>query len=527
MIHHQKILRAATMQHKYGVSNPSHILAAQQKRKNTFMANYGVDNPRKSPTIKDAIIRTKRDKYGEDLHIITSKIKKTNNDRYGMDWYMGTSDFFEKSISTLLDKYGVTNPSKSPSIVAKRLQTNMDRYGVPHYSMSNMWNNQVRDTCMKRYGVDHYSKTTSYKEGITSTHLSRYGRHFTQMHIPDDVLSQLNDSVWLIQQHHDLQKSVVDISNELGVSWSIVDNRLKIFSIKHKLYYTSAPEKSIVEFLQSCQNSPIILRDKTIIGKELDIFVPTYNLAIEVNGVFWHSELNGKFRTYHLHKTLLCNEKGLKLLHITDNQWYQQRPIVESIIKNAINHPTIIPIHARKCIINQVSKEDAVTFLQDNHIQGGIAAGTINLGLFYNGSLVYLLSLGKSRYNKRYQYELIRMGSLLNHRVRGGASRLWKHFVSIYKPNTVVSYMDKTYSNERNPVYTNMGFIFSHTAPPNYKYFKRSDTTRLWSRVQFQKHKLPAILPTYDHNETEWSNMQNNGYDRIWDCGNDCWVWRK
>ncbi len=41
-----------------------------------------------------------------------------------------------------------------------------------------------------------------------------------------------------------------------------------------------------------------------------------------------------------------------------------------------------------------------------------------------------------------------------------------------------------------------------------------------FSRLQFQKHKLKNILENFDPNLTEWENMQLNGFDRIWDCGN-------
>ena len=43
--------------------------------------------------------------------------------------------------------------------------------------------------------------------------------------------------------------------------------------------------------------------------------------------------------------------------------------------------------------------------------------------------------------------------------------------------------------------------------------------------MKYQKHKLPKLLEAFDANLTEWQNMQNNGYDRIWDCGNDVWKW--
>ena len=43
--------------------------------------------------------------------------------------------------------------------------------------------------------------------------------------------------------------------------------------------------------------------------------------------------------------------------------------------------------------------------------------------------------------------------------------------------------------------------------------------------MSFQKHKLNKILNKFESNLTEWKNMQLNGYDRIWDCGNGKWVW--
>ena len=39
-------------------------------------------------------------------------------------------------------------------------------------------------------------------------------------------------------------------------------------------------------------------------------------------------------------------------------------------------------------------------------------------------------------------------------------------------------------------------------------------------RMQYQKHKLHKKLKAVDLQLTEWENMANNGYDRVWDCGN-------
>lgn len=49
----------------------------------------------------------------------------------------------------------------------------------------------------------------------------------------------------------------------------------------------------------------------------------------------------------------------------------------------------------------------------------------------------------------------------------------------------------------------------------------------LESRIKYQKHKLLKLLKAFSPSLTEWENMKNNGYDRIWDCGNDVWIWNK
>ena len=54
---------------------------------------------------------------------------------------------------------------------------------------------------------------------------------------------------------------------------------------------------------------------------------------------------------------------------------------------------------------------------------------------------------------------------------------------------------------------------------PNYFYFKK-DVLEIESRVKYQKHKLPNLLENFDSNLTEWENMQNNEFNRIFDCGN-------
>ena len=65
--------------------------------------------------------------------------------------------------------------------------------------------------------------------------------------------------------------------------------------------------------------------------------------------------------------------------------------------------------------------------------------------------------------------------------------------------------------------------MYSHSSAPAYAY--TTDYQTLENRIKFQKHKLEKQLEKYDSNLSEWDNMQLNGYDRIWDCGTDVWLY--
>ena len=61
--------------------------------------------------------------------------------------------------------------------------------------------------------------------------------------------------------------------------------------------------------------------------------------------------------------------------------------------------------------------------------------------------------------------------------------------------------------------------------PPEYRYFKRNNSSTTHSRHDFQLSLLKDKVDTFDPELSEWENMQANGYDRIWDCGYSEWVW--
>ncbi len=344
---------------------------------------------------------------------------------------------------------------------------------------------------------------------------------YTQRNIADDVLSKLKDPTWLTDQHHTNTKTIEKIAGELGVSVKCVSGYFDKGGVKKLKFATSQPERELVEYIRSLNILDVEVGNRSVIAPlELDIFIPTHNLAIELNGIKWHSEGSGRSKYYHLYKTKLCTSKGIRLLHFWDTEWIHQRSLVESMIQNALGC-TPIKIGARSCRVQPVPSTDAITFLNANHLQGACRA-KINYGLYYGHELVALMTFGAPRFSKHHQFELVRYCSKVGTIVQGGAGKLHAAFVANYDPSTIVSYSDMRIATGN--MYRLLGYAHTHTSAPNYHYFHPSNYT-LRSRIAFQKHKLQSTLPYFDPNITEWENMQINGYDRVWDCGNNVYVW--
>lgn len=288
----------------------------------------------------------------------------------------------------------------------------------------------------------------------------------------------------------------------------------KCFPIRSKKQY------EIYEWLNQF-NVNCIFNDRQLIKpKELDILTETF--AIEYDSLMFHSSgksnwgaLDNESHANHISKLISVESKGIQLFRIFSNEWHSKQNIWKSVILSKLNLTN--RIYARKTVVRQVSSNEAVLFENDNHLQGS-GISSIRLGLEYNGQLVSLMTFGKSRFNKNYEYELIRFCSLINTTVVGGASKLLKYFENTYKPKSLISYANRRWS--QGNLYEKLGFEKIRETKPNYFYFKGGDNSVLESRNKYQKHKLSGLLEHFDSSLSETENMFNNGYRKIYDCGN-------
>jgi len=316
-----------------------------------------------------------------------------------------------------------------------------------------------------------------------------------------------------------------EIGEKLGVNKSTVSRWLKIYNIetresnsyKRKINKVSKQENTLCDYVKSVYSGDVIQSNRSVLnGKELDIYLPEYKIAIEYNGLYFHQyrpneskESLIKGKSYHLNKTILCEKQGIQLLQFYSDEWLYKQDIIKSVISSKLNLNK--KIYARKCEKIFVDVYQKNQFLNQNHIQGEDKS-KIKIGLEYEDELVCVMTFCKSRFNKKYEWELSRFSNKIGISVVGGFSRLLRWFKTEYEGN-IVSYADRRYSNGN--VYYKNGFNNIRVNSPSYYYVDKNYNKR-YNRMMFQKKLIGA------YNCTEYEKARELGYNKIFDCGTIC-----
>lgn len=289
--------------------------------------------------------------------------------------------------------------------------------------------------------------------------------------------------------------------------------------------FSSAQENEIMEFVKSlgfeCYHDRRVLH-----GKELDIFIPSIGVAIEYNGNLWHSEKFGKDRMYHLRKMEECNNNGIKLIQIFEDEFFFHKDIVFTKIRHilGVRGKDERRVPARKCEIREISAHLAQEFLEYNHIQG-YASSTIYLGGYFKGELVGVMSFLMETTDR---WNLTRFATKNDSICQGLGGKMFKYFVRMYDPIEVKSFADRRWTvNADNNLYTKLGFKLDKALKPDYRYYNpKVDRYMRFHKFGFRKQILSKKygLPM---EMTEKDMTEQLGYTRIYDCGLFRYVWKK
>lgn len=477
------------------------------KEKIYFYYNNKIERPKCLTCGKDIKFRERFDiPYGdfcslkcinENKEEMIKRQKETFKQKYGVNFYPEHKDFLDKQRKTKKERYGNENYNN----VEKNKRTRLEKYDNENYN--NVEKQKL--TCIKRYNSNNYSKSNTYKNRLIKEYKELYpGINFINIdkfNVTIKCPNCNNESTITKQLLYERRKRNYEICpncNPIGQS------------------LRSGQENNISSFLNELKVIFESSNRKILNGKELDILIPNKNVAIELNGIYWHNELFCD-ENYHLNKTIKCNEKNIDLVHIFEDEWIFKQDIVKSIIKNRIK---IIDntIFGRKCIIKEVDSATSMKFLNENHIQGGVKS-KIRIGLYYNNDLVSLMTFSKGRIimgGKENEWELTRFCNKINTNVIGGANKLFQYFIKNYQYTKIISYSDIRLF--KGGLYEKLGFKKIHQSRPNYWYVING---MRFYRFNFRKSIL--IKQGFDKNKTEKQIMFERKIYRIYDCGNIRW----
>lgn len=463
---------------------------SHKKSKETFMKKHGVEYPFQIPEIKE-------------------KLKTVFQDRYGVNSPFELEEVRQKSKYTIRERYGVDHQCQSEEIMSKIKQTNLSKYGVEFVCQSSEFRNHAKNVNFERHGVEYYPQSDDFKKKSKQTIKDRYDvEHYMQRNFSEETKQILSDRENL-KELYDLYGGL-KVAKILGIDGTTVYDRLRKFNIPLNDTKVSAAERQVASFVESLgfdiiRNSRFILN-----GKELDIYISEKKIAIEFNGIYWHSSACID-NHYHLTKTEECKRLGIQLIHIFEDEWDDRQDQIKNMLKSLLGKDDRPVVYARKCKTYEETNSNLKKFYEEHHLQGYFHA-TVNFILKHNGVIVAAMSFLK---RSETEYELSRYATSC--RVVGGFGKLLKRariHLRELGVTKLVSFANKRYSTGN--LYFKTGWKHEKDLLPDYTYLYQD---KRWNKRRFRRKYLPNLLSNFDPSLSEVENTRINGIYQIFDCG--------
>lgn len=452
----------------------------QKTKELTCLEKFGVKNPFQLPEN----IKTGKDNPASNPETIAKiKQKRLENNSYksgalkGKETRIKNSGSLEKSYKdgvkhqqeNLIKKFGSLDAAYKHQ-QDSRVEHFKETYGVENSFQIEEVKEKIRQTNREKYSVDYYTQSDKFKTTSNKTKLDKYGienwnnwkkGHETRIKNSGSLESSYKLGI-------EAQKQTM--LNRYGYECILLSPDIKSH-IKRK---HSKPNEHFASLLDRLNIN--YEREFVINSKSFDFKINNY--LIEINPTATHNSTYGVFGdckpidlNYHKDKSALAEEHGFKCIHVFDwDNIYKILDLIQSDKREVI--------YARNCSINIVDKNDAKTFLNEHHLQS-YAKDEIRLGLFYKEELVSIMTFGTPRYNKNFDYELIRYCA--NKNIIGGAEKLFNYFLKTYNPTSIISYCDK--SKFTGNVYKKLGFKY-----------KTTSISKHWYNIKTNEHILDSLL---------------------------------
>ena len=463
----------------YAYCNKS-CFCAKKSREKSMMDRYGVKYPLQNPSLAEKAKKTWIEKYGTDKlsSINISKKINTNLERYGTEYPLQSTEIQNKTSNSLLNNSGFTKPFKNLNIQEK-----------------------IQKSWVEINGGKSYKRTLSdAKNAQVSLLTKKFG----------DRSKILLDP--MVFTDHLKIMSRIELANFIGCCLSLIDKRIKEWNLIEFQSSKSHYEIVINNFLTSLNIDFIENTRKIIPPKEIDWWLPNFNLGIEFCGLRWHGERVNRGKYYHLSKLTSMNALGYKLIQIFQDEWDSHSDIIKNLIGSELR------LLAKKYIDNfyiiEVDNNISQDFLIKYHIDGPTSSDYC-LGLFdLEHNLTALMSATEmskdvwliDRYANKFEYNSSNLFSNL-------VAELIKH-KSLDK---MIYTVDKRYPSGLDLL--NNNFELSVITEPNYWY--------TFGTFRSKTANLHLDQLTIDDKFSKLSIEQLFKIDKIWDCGYEHWIWSK
>ena len=481
---------------RYGVENPSQSEEIKKKREQTFIDRLGAFSPFSSAEVQKKIQQTNLQRYGAanpfQSEEIKEKIRQSNLQRYGVEHSSQIRAVKEKKKQTTLEHYGVESPMQSEEIQEKARQTNQERRGVDYPTQSVQVRQIMMENNMRKYRVFFPAQLDEVKEKTRQTNQERYGT---------DSSAQAPEIKEKMRQ---------TCRERYGVDYPC---QRPEFS---KEAPDSVPNRHFAELLDSYGIS--YEREFSLGSFRYDFRVG--NILIEINPTETHNVIWSPFKghggiskEYHRQKSKTANEAGFHCIHIFD--WDDTHKII-SLLKSRQR------VYARKCEVREVLIKECDDYLNIYHIQGTCKRQEVRLGLYFHDELVSLMTFGAPRYNKKFQWELLRYCTTWN--VIGGAEKLFKHFLQGFQPESIISYCD--YAKFRGDVYVKLGFKVPDRVGMSKHWYSLKEKRHITDNFLRQRGYDQIFGEHYGKGTSNEELMIARGYLPIYDCGQGTYTLR-
>ena len=428
-------------------------------------------------SVQEKLKDTLTQRYGEDYREkMTRKGLATKLKLYGDSSYNNS----EKSKQTCLERYGVDNPMKITSTREKSKQTCLEKYGNEYYLSSDAFLNKkeqyikkTKQTCLERYGGENCMSNQNIKDKVKQTCLEKY-----------------------------------------GVEWNCMRPEAK-----NSKNYHSKPNEFFVTLLQNANID--FEREFYLQGKSYDFKIN--NILIEINPSATHNvnwnPYGGKIinNLYHLEKTNLARKNGYEILNIWD--WDDMDKIISFLQPKR-------KIYARSCILKEIDSKTNNQFIDTYHFQNSCKGQIVRIGLYYLDELVAVMTFGKPRYNKKFDWELLRLCYHHKFKIIGGSQKMFNYFINQYKPNNIISYCDNSKFNGN--VYQQLGFILKdHKITPSKHWYNCKTKTHITDNFLRQRGFDQLFCMNYGKHTDNQELMLQYGFVEIYDSGQITYEWQK